>query len=158
LGQKKGDNTVISIIPVSSNAQQLHETALKLPVSIFCDRSLSVFEIIVEYLKDSFALSYHDIAVLTNRDDRTIWTVYHRVTEKRSSKPKTELKTSSVYVPLSVLLDRRYAVLESIVLFLKERLGLSYHEIAKMLGRNDRTIWTVYNRLQKKQKQDETKK
>ena len=55
-----------------------------LPPSIFQDRSLSVLESITEYLKDSKNFSYHEIAEIMNRDDRTIWTCYNRAKKKRS--------------------------------------------------------------------------
>ena len=43
--------------------------------------------------------------------------------------------------------------MESVVYYLKEELGKTYHEIAIYLNRDDRTIWTVYNRaLDKKKK------
>ena len=54
-----------------------------LPSSIFKDRTLSVLEVMVEYLKEKLNLSYHEIALLLNRDDRTIWTVYQRAKKKR---------------------------------------------------------------------------
>ncbi|RJQ17200.1 hypothetical protein C4573_04065 [Candidatus Woesearchaeota archaeon] len=57
--------------------------SLDIPSSIFQDRALKVLEILVEYLKEERALSYHEIAVLLNRDDRTIWTVYQRAKKKR---------------------------------------------------------------------------
>ena len=57
---------------------------IDIPSDIFRDRSLSVLEIMVEYLKEQKGLSYHEIAQLLNRDDRTIWTVYNRVKKKRS--------------------------------------------------------------------------
>jgi len=50
---------------------------------IFKDRSLSVLESLVSHLKDVKRYSYHEIAVMLNRDDRTIWTVYHRAMQKR---------------------------------------------------------------------------
>ncbi len=56
---------------------------LDVPSFIFKDRSLSVLESMVEYLKDVKKFSYHEIALMLNRDDRTIWTVYHRVKDKR---------------------------------------------------------------------------
>jgi len=59
---------------------------IKVPLNVFTDRSLSVLEVLVEYLKEYHNLSYHDIAVLLNRDDRTIWTVYNRVSKKRKKK------------------------------------------------------------------------
>jgi len=51
-------------------------------VSILKDRNLSVLENIVSYLKDTLGFRYHQIAVMLNRDDRTIWTVYHRAKKK----------------------------------------------------------------------------
>ena len=51
--------------------------------SVFKDRSVSVLEVLVEYLKDKKNLSFHQIAMLLNRNDRTIWTVYNRTKTKR---------------------------------------------------------------------------
>jgi len=48
------------------------------PLSLLSHRILSVLETIVEYVKDTYDLTYHETAVLLNRDDRTIWTVYRR--------------------------------------------------------------------------------
>ena len=55
------------------------------PSFIFKDRSLSVLEVMVEYLKDIKKYSFHEIALALNRDDRTVWTVYHRVKQKRKN-------------------------------------------------------------------------
>lgn len=65
---------------------KLHITAepITIPVEIFKDRILSVLEVLTEYLKDKFELSYHQAAVMLNRDDRTIWTVYFRAKKKRT--------------------------------------------------------------------------
>ncbi len=56
---------------------------IKIPVSIFRDRQLAVLEALVEYLKEKLSLSYHEIGILTNRNERTIWTVYNRAKKKR---------------------------------------------------------------------------
>jgi len=53
-------------------------------------------------------------------------------------------------IPTMIFKDRRLAVLESIVAYLKENKGMQYHEIAEMLNRDQRTIWTVYQRTLKK--------
>jgi hypothetical protein len=63
---------------------------IAIPSSVFKDRSLSVLEILVEYLKDEKKLSYHEIAVLLNRNDRTVWTVYNRARKKRESNAKSK--------------------------------------------------------------------
>ncbi len=59
------------------------ENNINIPIHIFQDRTLSVLETIVEYLKEKLKLNYHEIGVLLNRDERTIWTCYHRAKEKR---------------------------------------------------------------------------
>lgn len=60
-------------------------SADKIPFSIFEDDRLSVLENIVYFLK-SRNLKYCEIARITNRDDRTIWTVYHRALAKKGGK------------------------------------------------------------------------
>jgi len=60
-----------------------HMPAMQVPLLVLRDRRVSVLEGIVEYLKDEKGLTYHEIAVMLNRDDRTIWTCYHRAKIKR---------------------------------------------------------------------------
>ncbi len=43
-------------------------------------------ESVVNYMKDTLNMSYHEIAVALNRDDRTIWTVYNRALKKKGDK------------------------------------------------------------------------
>lgn len=61
--------------------------SIDIPSDIFRDRSLSVLEVLVEHLKDK-GMSFHEIAELINRDDRTIWTVYNRARKKRNEDEK----------------------------------------------------------------------
>ena len=56
-----------------------------IPIRILRDRSLSVLEAIVEFLKEEKELSFHEIGVLLNRDERNIWTVYNRAKKKREN-------------------------------------------------------------------------
>ncbi len=56
---------------------------MQIPTLVLRDRRISVLEGIVEYLKDEKKLTYHEIAVMLNRDDRTIWTCYNRAKTKR---------------------------------------------------------------------------
>jgi len=67
-----------------SKATAMQQSAeILLPTHIFQDRQVSVLEAISEFMKDSMGLTYHEIAVMLNRDDRTIWTCYNRAREKR---------------------------------------------------------------------------
>ena len=143
LGKKEGPVYI-------DNKSQPSGNFVRIPVSLFMDRSLSVLEVLVEYLKDDFHYTYHEIGVMTNRDDRTIWTVYHRAQKKRVKKPKPTLQKSEIFIPLNILLDRSLSVLEVLVEYLKEKLHLTFHEIAVLTNRDDRTIWTVYHRAKKK--------
>ncbi len=56
---------------------------ITIPLFIFRDRRVAGLECMVEYLHDVKKLSFHEISVLFNRDDRTIWTVYSRAKKKR---------------------------------------------------------------------------
>ena len=53
-------------------------------------------------------------------------------------------------IPSFIFRNRELAALEAIVFYLKETQGLTYSQIAKVLNRDDRTIWTTYQRAKKK--------
>ena len=65
---------------------------------------------------------------------------------------KAIMKESKVNIPIYIFQDRKLSVLEVMVEYLKKKLKLSYNEIAFLLNRDDRTIWTCYNRTKKKRK------
>ena len=116
---------------------------------MFLDRGVSVLEAVSEYLKDSKELSYHEIAVILNRDDRTIWTCYNRA-KKKNPGHVVKLAESKEHIPSTIFLDREVSVLEAIVEYLKDKKKMSYHDMAVLLNRDDRTVWTCYNRAKKK--------
>ena len=68
----------------------------------------------------------------------------YKVTKKR---PKTP---SNIWIPSNVLRDNSISVLEAIVEFLKEKKGLTYHQIGELINRDERNVWTVYQRAKKK--------
>ena len=119
-----------------------------IPISIFDNEELSCLETIVKYLKEEFNLRFHEIALLLNRDDRTIWATYNFACKKR--KLKFFVKDSKFFIPVSVFTNRKFSVLEAIVSYLKSNFNLRYSEIAVLLNRDERNIWTVYNRYKKK--------
>jgi IS30 family transposase len=132
--------------------------SIQIPAYILQDRSLSVLEKIVEFLKEDKSLTYHEIALLLHRDDRTIWTVYHRATQKRKkvsrqvAESKIKKTKKVVSFPSKIFLDRSLSVLEILAEHLKVEQAMTYHEIAVLLNRDDRTIWTVCNRGKTKRK------
>jgi len=63
---------------------------------------------------------------------------------------KENKKENCIDIPLSVLQDRNVAVLESISEYLCSEKNMKYSDVAKMLNRDQRTIWTACNRAKKK--------
>lgn len=63
-----------------------YKKEINIPINIFLDRDLSFMESVVFYLKNELNMSYHEIAVSLNRDNRTIWTIYNRALRKRGEK------------------------------------------------------------------------
>lgn len=125
---------------------------VKIPISVFKNEHLSALETIVKYLRENLLLSFKQIAALTNRNNASLAVSYRNAKIKLSEKFVEEVSPYSL--PVSILQDRKLSVLENIVSYLKDTFGLTYHKIAVLLNRNDRTIWTVYQRAIKKRKHD----
>jgi hypothetical protein len=127
------------------------ESQILIPTTIFCDRSLSFLESLVEYLKEQLNFSYHEIGMLTNRDERNIWTLYSRARRKRDETEEMSVKKSPlVQIPLSVVKDRSLSILEVVVEYLRDKANMTNHQIAVILNRSDKTVSTVYMRTKRK--------
>ncbi|MEK6903030.1 MAG: hypothetical protein AABW64_00090 [Nanoarchaeota archaeon] len=122
------------------------EGEIFIPLSIFT-KKLSALEVITRYLKEELNCSYHRIGILLNRNEKNIWHTYHHALKKYPDKLNTQRSQHSI--PISIF-KNDLGVLENIVLYLKDELNLSYHKIAVLLERDDRTIWTMYQRARKK--------
>jgi len=120
---------------------------LSIPVSIFC-KALSPLESVVKFLKEDYNQNFNEIASALNRDQTTIWITYNNALKKKKERFKVE--ETKYWVPISIFKERKLSILELVSEFLKENYHLSYHEIALLLKRDDRTIWTVYQRAKKK--------
>lgn len=119
-----------------------------LPISIFDNKKLSALETISKYLREVRHLKFSQIGSFLNRDPRTIWSAYNSSKKKLPSKLKVE--ESEITIPLSKFTNKKFSILESIVSHLKENYDLTFHQIAELLNRDDRTIWTVLSRFKKK--------
>lgn len=118
-----------------------------IPVSVFKSK-LGPLESLVKYMKEELELNYHSIAVLLKRNDRTIWTTYSNANKKL--KQKLNYSPDDIFVPISIFENRKLSVLESLILYLKDTMALRMPKISSLLGRDNRTIWTVYSRAKKK--------
>ncbi len=126
--------------------KSLLEAELSFPVDIINDK-LTVLESVVKYLKEEKNLTLHKISTLIKRNERNIWHTYDNAKKKYSQ--KFVIKKVRFWIPISIF-SEKLSALESLVVYLKDEFSLRYHEIAILLKRDDRTIWTVYQRARKK--------
>jgi len=117
------------------------------PISIF-NEHITVLESVVKYLREEKNYSLHKIAEILGRDEKNIWHAYHSANKKMPTKLKVD--NSSISIPLSIFSDEKFSPLEAVVVHLKDQQQLSFHEIAVILERDDRTIWTTYTRARRK--------
>jgi len=122
-----------------------------IPIVIFSNDELSCLETIVKFLKENKYLSFSEIASLLNRDPRTIWATYSNSRKKKSG--LFLIKDCEYYIPFEIFRNRSLGVLENICVYLKDVCKLSFHQIAVLLRRDDRTVWTSYNKARGKYKQ-----
>ena len=123
------------------------ETAI--PITVFSNEKLSSLEIIVKYMKENLSKTYHEIALILRRDDRTIWSTYNNSLDKYKQQFKP--KETSVFIPLAIFSPRKLSVLESLVIFFKDNLGYSFNKISELLIKDYQTIYTTYKRGKSKQ-------
>lgn len=114
-----------------------------LPVTIF-QNNLTPFQAIIKYLKEQLGLSNKKISLLLGRDAKAVWAAY-----QLGKKKHLILHETSVHIPLSIFKDKNLSSLEALVSFLK-KLDMNYAEIARLLNRDQRTIWTVFFRAKNK--------
>jgi hypothetical protein len=117
------------------------------PLSI-CSTKLSLFEVVVKFLREELHLKNKEISELTKRDFRTVSSTYLSASEKQPE-PFSNIEYS-ISFPLSVLASRNFSILETIVLYLHETVHLSFKSIAEILHRNYQTVWTVARRAKLK--------
>ena len=130
------------IIESSTEEQQI-----MIPVSIF-SFDLCPSEALTKYLKEEHDLNYHEISVLTNRNERGVWANYQRAIKKKSTKFEI---SDSIFVPISIFQNNKFSILECLISYLKEVSHLKNSKIAKLLNKNSSNIWTIYNRTKVKE-------
>lgn len=127
----------------------------QIPAELFAERSMGVLETLTRYLKDHNGLSFKEISGLLNRDSRTIWTSYHKALGKSSSLPIPKHPTHMI--PAKTFADRSLGPTECLIRFLRDREGLGYTQIARLIHRDPRTIWAAYHHAQRKEKKGDAR-
>ena len=138
------------ILNIINEQLELPKEETKVPISVFNNDKLGSLETIVKYLRENMLLTFKQIASLTNRNEVALAVTYRNAKRKLATKFTEEPSPYSILV--SILKDRNLSVLENIAAYLKDKFGLTYHNIGVLLNMDDRTIWTVYQRAKKKKK------
>jgi hypothetical protein len=118
------------------------------PVSIF-NSELGALESIVKYMREEMLLDYNIIAKLLGRNAGPIGVTYRRSIRKLHSRLDTSSKEMIPYEALRANETKGFSVFESIAYHLAKQ-GHDWHEIARMLHRHDKTVWTVLDRAKRK--------
>ena len=74
-----------------------------IPVSIFT-KKLRILETLTKYLKEELELSYHQIGILLNRDERNIWHTYNSSRKKYPNRLK--IIVSKYFIPVSIFQNK----------------------------------------------------
>lgn len=109
------------------------------PIAAFRS-DLTPLETIVKFLREERGMRLVDIAAVVGRDQRAIGVTYARVARKMPG--PLPGGSSHVLFPAVLLRDEALTPAEHVVRFLRDA-GFSHAEIARMLGRDGRTVWTL---------------
>ena len=120
-----------------------HEPLL-IPLAVFHSK-LSTMQLVVKYLHDYRGLDFKEISRLTGRAYKTVWTTYSQVKGR-----ELVVVSSSINVPVSIFSTTSLSPLEALVSYLKS-LDLRNSEIAVLLMKDQRTVWTVFHRASEKE-------
>ena len=83
------------------------------------------------------------------RFNEALQKAFVHLADKEKQKEIIKVKKTLVFLPTSILRNRKLTTLESIIIYLKEK-GMKYSEIARLLDRDQRNIWTIYSRAKSK--------
>ena len=119
-----------------------------LPISIFLNGKLGTLEVIVKFLRENHQMSLIKIAPFLGRSPQALAVTYHQA--KKKMPERLIPKDSPFFIPVLIFQRSQLSILETFVCYLKETYPLTNHQIAVMLNRNDRTIWTTYANAKKK--------
>jgi hypothetical protein len=134
--------------PVNRRESELSRdssTNIHIPSCIF-SKELSSYETIVKFLKEAYSFSIQEIASLLSKKKQSVWRAYTEACKKHSK----SLCVTNLLFPIPItIFSQDKTTLESLVVFLKDEYKLRYSEVASLLMRDDRTIWTVYHKAKR---------
>ena len=138
----------VSIQDVIGMLGNKEKSAALIPSFIFRDKLIGILEAVAKYLKENLDMTYHEIAVLLNRDDRVIWVSYNKAIKKK--KEKFAIAEPNYWLPVSIFRDTSLGPLEAISKYMTDNAKFKFSKTAKLLNRDNQSIWACYNRAKSK--------
>ncbi|HII69598.1 TPA: hypothetical protein HA270_07005 [Candidatus Woesearchaeota archaeon] len=129
--------------------QELSQTIEEpvVPVSIF-SQGLSPLESVTTYLSENMSMDERAIAKALHKQSSSIRTAYQSA--KRKLHGQLSAQPSPYGLPLSSLASDSLSILELVSSHLHDKHGLSFRAVGRLLGKNERTIWTAAHRAKQK--------
>jgi len=140
LHKKYGDKAVELI-------KQLEQEEF-VPLSIFSSKT-SPLESLCYYMHKEKNHNLSEIGELLGRSQKTVWQAVNDAKKKNTSFNVNTID-ERYNIPVSLFSDRTFSILENLCIYLRDNFHLKYSEIAFLLNKNQRTIWTCCNRAKKK--------
>ena len=137
------DKGLINTIEIVLKEYKDHNS---IPLNIYSDKKLGILESTVKYLKENSNLSYHEIAIILNRDDRTIWATYRKTLKKHED--KFSISSGGETVDPDIFSNRDIAPLGALIAHLKNK-GMTLKNISLALNRSYKNIWMTDNKRDK---------
>ncbi len=111
-----------------------------LPISVF-KHGLSGLETVCVYLKQE-GLRFSQIAEMLNRSPVTVRLSYRN--GKQKFKGDLDVSDKEIMIPVELFKERKRSVLRHVVAYLKDEKNISIKEIAVLLNRDYKTVWSAY--------------
>lgn len=127
-------------------SNKVRKMEIRIPLSIFRDNKLGPAEVLCKYLKENEGMKFSEIAETIGRDQRTVWNNYNNALKKKKGRL---VVTEGMVIPVNVF-NSGLSILEAIVYYLRKDMGNL--EIAELIGKDNRNVWTLYSRAKKKVK------
>lgn len=138
--QNTKESDVATIIPKNTNKIILDQS---FPILIL-KTELSSLEAIVKFLRENKKYSYKKIAELLKRNPKTLVVSYKIAKKKNPEKFSKYISAHKSRIPFTAF-NEKLSILEAICTYLKAE-NISYSEIARLIKKDPRTVWTVCKR------------
>ncbi|HLD18848.1 MAG TPA: hypothetical protein VJB90_02460 [Candidatus Nanoarchaeia archaeon] len=120
----------------------LADDKLTVPTSIFV-QELTILEAVTKHLKENRGMKLAEIARLLNRSPRSVWGSFKLAEKKHPD--SLPIDSSAIKIPISLFSHPALSPSQILVMCLFDEHKMRLSEIAKLLHRDGRTIWTMYN-------------